>query len=173
MKILAIIAHPDDESVGLFTLLEQVKGIVLINPFEEIDGRRVNELHSMAKDFDIKVEYFKKLFNWDDLSEIIINRGYTHVAVPYPDTHVAHRFVSSIGEALVEQINRQKADIGLINYRHLIYYSIDMSQAFVRPLPKHIVKAKRKHLIKYYPSQKELWLSNGKYWLFEGHVMVI
>jgi len=158
MKILAFIAHPDDESVGLYTLLDKVEAIILYNPFECIDEERIKELRRLAYDFSIEV-----LEEDLQIPEEIYKKVDT-IAVPSLNSrHIAHKYLATYGSEIC------KVDQKF----NLMFYDVEMIESWSFPLEMHVAEDKREHLLKYYPSQSDLWLSDGKYWLFEGHVMVV
>jgi len=56
--------------------------------------------------------------------------------------------------------------------KSLAYYSVDMREWWVRPLPLDCALKKREFLDKYFPAESELWRFDAKYFLFEGYVVV-
>jgi len=164
VKILVVVAHPSDESIGLFTLRKSIVAVALWNQIEKIPEHRMEELYRLARDMGWEV--------YDDVvsavvDEMIAKKLVDTVAVPSLNSrHPAHLLTAT---AVFEQwLNSWRYD-GI----RLMLYDVEMNEPWRIPLSTFTANEKKEFLLKYYPSWKDLWLYDNKYWLFEGHVVVI
>lgn len=146
-SLTCISVHPDDEIIGCFKLLRdnKIKEIIYI---DIQDKRRLFEVENLTKSLSIPftvlsaAELNKKL-NIDDI--YLVPSGL--------DVHPLHRHIHGM-------------TIGL--RRGL--YTTNMNTEYTKELSESDKKQKKVWLNKYYPSQKSLWESDWKYFLFEGVV---
>jgi hypothetical protein len=75
---------------------------------------------------------------------------------PYFEFHPDHRKWGSYGEELLRQ-----------GFNNVIFYNINMQAPYIHEVED--CKGKRRLLEKIYPSQKNLWKFDAKYYLFEGY----
>lgn len=173
VRILVLIAHPDDELVGLFYFLKTkkyVKDVILYNPLEHIGEDRIKELKLSADTFKYKPIIARNLNElYEILTHEIQKNEINIIAVPdLSENHVAHKTIASIGISIFSELSKLSS-----NRIYLLFYSIDMNSSFTFPLPRKIAEEKRAALMNIYRSQHDLWEKEGKYWLFEGYALLL
>jgi len=153
MKIL--IAHPDDESVGAYNMIRirNIDEVILINPFEQFPDVRIEEISEMCK---------KNNITFTQVQTVNFEKGEGYL-FPTPNSHHPHH--KYVAMKYLEAL-KEGADV--------YFYDVEMIEPWTLRLPLKLSEEKRKFLNKYYPSQKSLWESDYKYWLFEGviHLLV-
>lgn len=134
--------HIDDEMIGCSELLFTGK-IDKVVYFYDITNVRIDEAIEMAKAFkvDISFEGFKFKPKKDDILYIPCQQ----------DMHEHHKAVN-------------------LAYRfhdYVKYYSVDKNFRQL-PIRENNRKIKKDILDRFYPSQKELWANDAKYYIFES-----
>lgn len=150
-EFVIIAPHPDDEILGNFEVLMNpiIKPIIIYT--EDVEQKRREEALTLKKHIDsIQVQMFQK-----SIPPIFLNP--TNILY-FPDhlyeTHPMHRKWGSFGEDLFRQ--------GF----NIIFYTTNMNTPYMHEVKEF--KQKRHLLEKIYPSQKNLWKFENKYFLFEG-----
>lgn len=140
--------HADDELIGLFEFLE--KGMIdMVRYLEPMEQRRKKEAENLCIHYGIKVSFRSDLEGLEEYDRLFFTD-------PIYEVHPAHRKWGMEGEKLLR------------NGRDVIFYSVNMQAPYI-----HEVKnAKRKNMLlnRFYPSQRDLWINNSIYFLFEGYV---
>jgi len=154
LKDVVIIApHCDDEIIGTFeTLISPSKKIIIYSEKMEFDHNR--------KDYALELDQFvsgisEQVFSDKVPNEFLSNDFIYYVPDPYFEIHPDHRYWGS----LFEKYARDGLDV--------IFYSTIMNAPYI-----HEVKEpeKKLHLLNcVYPDQRDLWLYDHKYFLFEGY----
>ena len=139
-KVLILAPHVDDETIGCFSVLQNPSNDCTVCYFYEVDDVRRQEAVIAADRL-----WFTAVFDLKNLDLTI----YDQVFVPSRrDWHPDHK-----------NLNAQ--------YRNIAthFYSVDMANGV--PLGDTESNRKREILNQCYPSQRQLWDSNAKYYLFE------
>jgi len=162
-KYIVISPHVDDLLVGNFLLCKANLVYKLISTFaysENYNRTREEEDISCCK--ELGIEYSM------EIPDLTLDSKKIYM-LPSPDSlHPEHRAVTGFMNFLGMMYKKpcvEKLEFG--------YYSTDMKESWVRNLPTELAKEKKEWLEKYYPSQKDLWLSDKKYFLFEGQCFLL
>lgn len=148
--IVIIAPHFDDEIIGCYEILANPLVHPIIVYFQD-DEERKKEALNLKKFIDrVKVQLFQK-----SLPSLVIQPLNTlYFPDPTTETHPDHRKWGAVGEELVRQ--------GF----NVIFYTTNMNAPYIHEV--NDFKQKRHLLEKVYPSQKNLWKFENKYFLFEG-----
>jgi hypothetical protein len=142
--------HPDDELIGNYELIVYKKINPIIVYTSDIDPDRKQECLSLPNYVEVKGQLFCK--------EVPTNLLTPNVTIFFPDPvseiHPEHRRCGSRGEELARH--------GV----NVIFYSTNMNVPYLHEVKDF--KQKRHLLEKVYPSQKNLWKTENKYFLFEA-----
>ncbi len=145
-----IAPHYDDEIIGNFEVLMNpiIKPIIV---YLQDDPERQKEALNLKKHIDnIQVQLFQK-----SLPPVVINpTNILYFPDPVFEYHPDHRKWGAIGEDLLRQGFK------------VIFYSINMQAPYIHEVKEF--KQKRHLLEKVYPSQKNLWKFENKYFIWEG-----
>ena len=146
MNKICFAPHPDDELIGIFSLLQN-KEISDVYFFFDCDETRKKEAEASAKEFGFTSHFVSINDSIEIGKDTIIYVPSAH------DIHFQHKAVNRYAK---------------VNYNpsQLRYYSIDMNR---KPKPLNIKNRARKSLLcnTLYPSQRRLFTSSEKYHLFE------
>jgi len=151
---LVIAAHPDDELLGLGSLLEGVSDVVyvLAQPPGVEMVRRLKEADELAKRYGFDTH----TTIWDGASPFEFN-SIERIFLPAPsDPHREHQMALTWG---LQKFGAREDC--------LREYSIEKLAPYVVPLPPAAVEEKRRTFRTFYPSQLDQLL-DPKYFLFEG-----
>jgi len=150
-EIIIISPHFDDEIIGNYSILTNplIKPIII---YMQDDEERKQEALKLKTYIDnIQVQLFQK-----SIPNMFLN---PNNILYFPDhtyeTHPEHRKWGAVGEDYLRQ--------GL----NVVFYSVIMNAPYIHDLKD--CKQKRHLLEKVYPSQKNMWKYDNKYFLFEGH----
>ncbi len=150
-EIVIIAPHADDELIGCYEVLADLKTRPVVIYTEEMSKERQVEITKLKEHFSIKGQMFCQ-----SIPQIFMKKDTTFY-FPGPDEiHPAHRKQAAIGEALARQ--------GL----NVIFYTTNMNVPFIREVKDPHLKKDALDLI--YPSQYKLWKFDHKYFLFEGYM---
>jgi len=150
---IIVAPHPDDEIIGCFDILNNPDNRIIIVYINDIDKKRKEETKKIKEIFNnVKATVYlnqipQHLFN---------DKPIIHYPDPIYETHPTHRLQGNIGEQLLRYMDL-----------HVIFYSINMNAPYI--YENKDWESKRIALDTIYPSQKKLWESDHKYFLFEGH----
>lgn len=156
-EVIIVAPHGDDEIIGCHAILTHesnkengIRPIILYT--EEPTPERQEEILKLKEHVDIKAQLFLKsipqqYFNPETLF---------YFPDPIYEIHPAHRVQGAIGE----NIGRSGLNV--------IFYTTNMNAPYIHET--RLAKEKRELLETVYPSQKELWAFDHKYFLFEGYV---
>lgn len=151
MEIVIIAPHADDEIIGNYSILTNpvFKPIII---YMQDDALRRQEALKLKTCIDnIQIQLFQKSIPTTFLNPSNI----LYFPDPIHEFHPDHRKWGAVGEDYLRQ--------GL----KVIFYSINMEAPYIHNVKEF--KDKRHLLEKVYPSQKNLWKNDHKYFLFEGH----
>lgn len=141
--------HCDDEILGLYELLvKKINPIIIYTG--DMDEERKKEALTLPKYVEIKAQ----LFNKEVPANLLTPLQTLFFPDPTTEIHPDHRKYGARGEELA----RRGLDV--------IFYSINMNAPYIHNVPDF--KDKRHLLEKVYPSQKDLWKFEHKYFIFEG-----
>ena len=152
MAGVIIAPHADDELIGCYSKIVN-REILNIQYIAECDEIRRAEAVALCRSFGIIPSFLngQVLMLADTLHGIEAGELY----IPSPnDNHNLHKLIYYIVYDLEPAIPT-------------IVYSVYMNDFFVRPISDPIQK--RIDLDHYYPSQKDLWKHDARYYLFEGY----
>ena len=154
MKVI-LAPHPDDEIIGCFKLLKAgaVKAVLY---FFDCEGVRLAELARFCRDLGLEYRILRPVLH--EVESAIEKLKPEAILVPHPrDYHPHHKTICMLGQALA----------GMNENLSIKYYSVEMNVPDLDILEPVLREEKRAWLDKYYPSQKKLWETNPKYYLFE------
>lgn len=147
--IVIISPHPDDEIIGCAgTLIKDEKPIIIYT--EDLEEERKKEALKLREYVDIKAQFFLRSIP----SQLLNKQNIFYFPDPIYETHPAHRLQGAIGEQLV----RGGFDV--------VFYNTNMRAPYCHEVENP--KKKETLLNNVYPSQKDLWAQDAKYYLFEG-----
>lgn len=148
--VIVISPHPDDELIGVFSLIKRG----LIDKVIYLDVTPIRHRHARQAGrelgFSVEVIKFKNLYTFLEK-----NPSHIYLVPDATDRHPLHKAVNSAAK---------------FSGCKLGYYSVDMVASFIRELSEKQKEEKRKTLNKFYPDQRPLWDNDWKYFLFEGIV---
>lgn len=146
-RVLILAPHADDELIGCWSVLTNPENLVDIYYFYDLTKERVQESRTLR-------EYLPTIHNttwtYGVLDDTIRSDLYSEIYVPSRrDGHEAHKKIS-------------------VHYRMYAthFYSVDMHDAHY--LGDEEAGKKKDLLNLVYPSQRALWETNAKYYLFES-----
>jgi len=149
-QTIIISPHFDDEIIGCYEILKQedIKTIVIYNDVE--NSIRKEESRKLRELTNVKYQHYMK-----NIPTNLISKENTFY-FPHPlESHPKHRHYANIGESMLR------------DGHNVIFYITEMNQIF-----KHECidpDGKKELLEKIYPSQKDLWKYDYKYFLFSGY----
>ena len=148
-----IAPHADDEIIGTFEILNNPKLKPIIIYTSDMNDERKKECMKLKEEVDIKAQFFLNNIPSNFLNPISNNTFY----FPHPiyETHPDHRVQGIVGESMAR------------NGYNVIFYITEMNAPFKYECP--FPKAKLELLNIIYPSQKDLWKYDHKYFLFSGY----
>lgn len=139
---IVIAPHPDDEIIGCSEHFNEVSIVMY--------GERINESENL-KNFEIELMEF----NW----EILLGSS-SSIPMYFPDPvyefHPDHRYYGAMGEKLLRK-----------HGKNVIFYSVNMMAPYIHKVKRPGLKLEL--LNKLYPTKKDLWEYEQKYYLFEGY----
>ena len=151
MKDIIIVSpHPDDECIGLYSVLVDPNTKPIIIYTENVPQNRRDEALKLREHVEIKSQLFQK----NTPQTFIDPDNVLYFPHPTTETHFAHRLQGAQGEQL--------ARAGF----NVIFYSINMNAHFISEVKEP--DKKEELLNKVYPSQASLWKYEKKYIFFEG-----
>ena len=148
---IAIIApHPDDEIIGCFEVISNYKTMILYDA--STPQLRREEAMKLKDEFDIVAQVFMTNLPppWMSMKNIIF-----FFPDPTYETHPLHRQWGIAGEMMARAGQK------------VIFYNTIMNAPYIHEVD--CFHAKRDTLDKYFPSQKNMWTWEHKYYLFEGY----
>jgi len=149
-EIIIIAPHPDDEIIGCYEIFrdEDIRPIIIytsvINEMRKEETKRLKNYAGVSLQL-----YLHKI-----PSKLLSLENRFYFPDPIYEIHPEHRKWGAIGENLL----RRGLDV--------IFYNVNMQAPYI-----HEVKDpdnKLEFMENVYPSQRELWGSDAKYFLFEG-----
>lgn len=150
-NIIIVAPHADDEIIGCWGLFarESVEAVYYgpTTPEREVEAK------AFCQAFGVRYV----LVSVDKLLNLLGpgQRGAVYFPDPVFETHPVHRMCGAIGERLLRA------------GRDVVFYSTNMVAPYIYEVP--FSKEKKQVLEKYYPSQRNLWRFDHKYFLFEGY----
>jgi hypothetical protein len=160
-RVLIISPHNDDAAIGTFLFLSgklDINGIsvgdaeiILLGDgrLGELEGARLEEFEAFANAINARLEIGG-----------IPNEGVDLVLAPSPESrHPLHKYWAW-----------KAIDV---RARAVAYYSTDMSEWWVKPLPQSLAAEKKRFLDRYFPIESELWEKDSRYFLFEGYIHLL
>lgn len=146
-----IAPHPDDELIGCHSLI--VKGdISKVIYVDRVPIERMEEAKDVCSHFNMTWCFLdravERLFTLDPLD--------TYYIPSVLDNSPLHRLVFGIMKH---------------TFSNIVVYSTYMNDWFIRPVALPLVK--RGCLDSFYPSQKDMWAFEHKYFLYEGMVKLL
>lgn len=151
-EIVIIAPHFDDEIIGCYEVLTNP----LLKPtivYMQLDNseRKDEALKLKTHIPNVKMQFFQK-----SIPQIFLNPSNTlYFPDPVFEFHPEHRQLGAVGESFLRQ--------GL----NVIFYNVNMQAPYIHEVQEP--KSKRHLLEKVYPSQKNMWKYDAKYYLFEGY----
>lgn len=150
IETIIISPHFDDEIIGNFEILsnEIFKPVII---YMQQDEKRKEEALKLKNHFNnIKVQIFQK-----NIPSIFLNpSNLMYFPDPIYEIHPEHRKWGAIGEDLFRK--------GF----NIVFYTTNMNAPYMHEVKNF--NDKKDLLDKIYPSQKDLWKYDHKYFLFEG-----
>jgi len=152
--ITIIAPHADDELIGCYRMIknEMVTGVIYV---DQMPRERVNEAFRFCNDFNLD-PYFA-CGNIGQLYDHLYDIDTEAIAIPSMyDDHILHKLIYSL------------VFYSRLLSRTIYVYSAYMNDSFIEPLESKAMEEKLMLLDKYYPSQKDLWKNENKFFIFEG-----
>jgi len=148
--LIIIAPHPDDEIIGCYEIFrdQNVKPIIIYTT--ELTEIRKNETKRLPENADVGLQlYLHKI-----PGGLLKPENTFYFPDPVYENHPEHRKWGAKGEELL----RKGFDV--------IFYNIIMNAPYIHEVmdPDN----KLEFLERIYPSQKEMWMFDAKYFLFEG-----
>ncbi len=149
-NIIIIAPHPDDELIGCFEVVSNYKTLILYDA--STSAPRREEAMKLKDEFDIAAQMFLSTVppQWLTMKDTVL-----FFPDPIYEIHPLHRQWGYAGEML--------ARAG----QNVVFYNTIMNAPYIHEC--NLAPAKRDTLDKYYPSQKNMWKWEHKYFLFEGY----
>jgi len=161
---LVISPHNDDILIGCYRLVRNrlVRYVYFSSPEnvdERVDEKRMAEAKKLCEDFGIEI-----LGSKDEVRNLVKGNRELIILLPSPIGHPYHRAIEGwFRQEFGAEIDKGEVRIG--------WYSIEMSEFWVKVLPPKERDEKRKLLNKYFKLEKDLWENDNKYFLFEGVIL--
>lgn len=150
-EIVIIAPHYDDEIIGCSSILMNPITKPIIVYLQDDEKRKKEALKLKNYINNIQVQLFQK-----SIPSIFLNpSNVLYFPDFYFETHPDHRKWGAVGEDLLRQGFK------------VVFYSINMQTPFIFEVKEPILK--KNLLDKVYPSQRNLWKFDAKYYLFEGY----
>jgi len=144
--------HPDDEIIGLFDILNDSENMITIIYGAEATAARREEVKQLREIFqNVNNQIFHNSFP----SAYALPETTLYFPDPINELHPSHRGWGSIGE----QYARAGFDV--------VFYTTNMNVPYIYEVKDP--QKKEAMLNRVYSSQKQLWETEKKYILFEGH----
>jgi len=141
--------HPDDEIIGCYEVLKRDTPAIIYSG--DIESARREEALKLREHAEIGPQLFLMT-----VPPSLMQKSNTfYFPDPVEEFHPQHREVGFMGE----QLARAGYDV--------IFYSVNMQAKYIHTAAD--ADGKRDLLEKVYPSQKDLWKYDNKYFLFEGY----
>ena len=155
-NLLILAPHVDDELIGCYTLFRLQNVNIEVHYFEELDSERRAEAEEASLELGFKCMFAEPGAEGYKVTKELIDAGnFDQVYCPSrADLHDAHRRINSEFRS-----------------RSTHFYSVDMSEgSYTLSADGGYTSSwdKLRLLNKLYPSQKALWETNAKYYLFEN-----
>ena len=152
-EIIIVAPHPGDEIIGCYSILKNKDISPVIIYTENISNERREEALKLKNYItNIKVQLFQKSIPGHLLSP----QNTYYFPDPTYEFHPAHRMCGAIGENFMREMRY-----------NVIFYNVNMQAPYIFEVRDK--EDKKKLLNEVYPSQKDLWESDAKYYLFEGY----
>ena len=150
-NIVIIAPHFDDELIGCFDIISTCPNISIVYGDTPDPIRRDEALALKGKFQNVKIQYFSS----QSIPPLFLNpKTIFYFPDPYFEIHPKHRMWGAVGESLLR------------NGLDVTFYSINMTAPYI--YEQQYWLKKKEALDELYPSQKDLWTANAKYYLFEG-----
>lgn len=152
MSDIIISPHPDDECIGLYSILVDPSKTFIILYSPQTDQIRIDESKKLKKYIPNIVG---RQYYCQNIPDIFLKKtNLYYFPDPIFETHPEHRRWGSIGE----QMARDGYDV--------IFYTTNMNAPYIAEVKD--IKGKEELLNNVYPSQSDLWKYEKKYIIWEG-----
>ncbi len=149
-ETIIISPHYDDEIIGSYEIISnpEINSIII---YTTVDKIRMEESLKLKDELEnIQVQLFQKAIP----PMFLDPKNILYFPDPIYEFHPEHRKLGAYGEELFRQ--------GL----NIIFYSINMQAPYIHEVKQS--KNKKELLNKIYPSQKDMWKYEYKYFIWEG-----
>lgn len=151
-ETIIVAPHFDDEIIGAYEILTNPLTKPIIIYMQDDEARKQEALKLKNHIENIQVQLFQKSIP----STFLNPKNLFYFPDPIFEFHPDHRKWGAYGEDLLRQ-----------GFKNVIFYNINMQAPYIHEVKDF--KGKRRLLEKIYPSQKNLWKLEAKYYLFEGY----
>jgi len=143
--------HCDDELIGCYEVLAKQEPTIIVYTDVETLAKRREEALTLKDHFTVTAQFFHK-----SIPQSFIDNKESVFYFPDPiyETHPMHRKYGAIGEEMAR------------SGKEVIFYSVNMQAPYIHELV--IPEDKKELMDQIYPSQKDLWSMDNRYFLFEG-----
>jgi LmbE family N-acetylglucosaminyl deacetylase len=153
-KIYVVAPHPDDELIGAFSLIAEkyVDEVIYMATHNDI---RMSEINKCCKEFGFIPTICVTTHNLTQVLNRITQEPNSVIFTPDPQYEYQpyHKKISGLVD-------------GICQDWQIYYYTIEMNTPYLSEVI--LPERKRESLDMIYYSQKHLWTTNHKYFLFEG-----
>jgi hypothetical protein len=151
MNHVIVAPHPDDEIIGCFEVLQKEKNIIIIYSEDVERERREEAMKLKGHNDNITVQLFLH-----SIPMSMLNQEYKfYFPDPIYEIHPKHRELGMSGELYAR------------NGFDVTFYNTTMNAPYIHEVSAPSLK--QQLLDDVYPSQKDLWKYEHKYFLFEGY----
>ena len=151
MNCVIYAPHPDDEIIGCYEVLKKAPNIIIIYGADTDSKRREEALKLKDQVENLTVQLFL-----NSVPMSMMNKDHIfYFPDPVYETHPKHREYGMIGESFAR------------NGFDVTFYNTTMNAPYIHEVG--LPSLKNQLLDEIYPSQKDMWKYDHKYFLFEGY----
>lgn len=149
-NIIIVAPHPDDEIIGCFGVINSYNTMIVYDA--ATPTLRREEALKLKDLFDISAQVFMTTIPpaWTTMRDLVI-----FFPDPIYETHPLHRQWGHVGEMMARAGH------------NVVFYNTIMNAPYIHE--QTLFHEKRETLDKCFPSQKNMWAWDHRYFIFEGY----